>query len=421
MGKRSGFFESALVYTVANALNASIPFLLLPVMTRAFTPEEYGTVAMFAVVLAVIGPFTGLSVHGAVGIRYFEQDRIDLPRFISTCLLILGVSTVVVLLVVAFAYPWLELFTKVPREWLLMAVVLSSARFVVQIQLSVWQAGRQPFRYGVFQVGQSALNAGLSLWFVLGMGLAWQGRLVGQALAVLAFLLVAMWTLGAGRWIKFPASREYARDALKFGVPLIPHTIGGVLIAVMDRFMISNMIDVAQAGIYTVALQVGMVLGLLTDSFNRAFAPWLIENLRREDGRRDLIVVRYTYLYFVTIALLALLMGFAAPTILAVLAGDQYQAASGVVLYIAVGFAFGGMYYMVTTYVFFVGRTGSLATITLFCGVSNVVLSYILIGRSGVVGAAQAFMLCQAALFLGTWWLAHKVRPMPWKQAILQP
>ena len=72
MNLRSKLFGNAAIYLGANILNAGIPFLLLPILTRVLTPADYGTVAMFGIVLSVLGAFTGLSVHGAIGVRYFS-------------------------------------------------------------------------------------------------------------------------------------------------------------------------------------------------------------------------------------------------------------------------------------------------------------------------------------------------------------
>lgn len=407
-------FGSALVYAVTNALSAGVPFLMLPVLTRVLQPEEYGLVAMFGVVVGVLGALTGLSVHGAVGVRYFQRDQIDLPRYVGTCLAILLASTLVVAALVAVLHPWLQDWTKLPARWLLIAVLVSGAQFVTQTQLALWQASRQAVRFAALRLSQAALDATVSLLLVLGVGLAWEGRAAGIALAACAAATAALFLLWRSGSAKLPPSRELARDALAFGVPLVPHALGGLLIAMVDRFMISNLLDVASTGIYMVGLQIGMVLGLFTDAFNKAYAPWLMESLRQQSHERDRLVVRLTYAYFVGVVAVALLLGWIAPGLLGVLVGEKYRAAAPIVVFITLGYAFGGMYYMVTNYVFFAGRTGRLAAVTLASGTFNVFASWWLLQRNGLVGAAQAFMLAQATLFVGTWVLAQRSRPMPW-------
>lgn len=414
MSKRKGLIGSALIYTLTNALSAGIPFLMLPILTRVLTPEEYGIVAMFSVVVTVLGAFTGLSVHGAVSIRYFEQDQYDLPRYVASCLTILLVSTSAVFVIVLLLIPVIETFTKVPGKWLLAAVLVSGAQFVIQLQLTLWQVSRKPWKYGTMRIAQTATDAAVSLFGILGLGLAWEGRLGGIAIASMVFMCIALFTIRAGNWLKLPPDRAYAVNALRFGVPLIPHVIGGMLIVMVDRFLISNVLDVASTGIYMVAMQIGLVMSLLTDSFNRAFAPWLVESLKKEDPVRDRLIVRFTYLYFGVVSVLAVTLGLVAPFLLGWLVGAQYQAASSIVIYITMGFAFGGMYYMVTNYVFYAGRTPGLAMITFISGVFNIGITYYLLKTNGLVGAAQGFMLSQAAAFFGTWWLAQKSRPMPW-------
>jgi len=415
---QDSLFGSAVVYGLTNAIGAGIPLLVLPVLTRVLTPEEYGRVAMFSVVVALLGAFTGLSVHGAVGIRYFDKKKIDFPRYVATCLIILTASTLLVLALVCLLLPWFELAAKLPARWLLVAVLVAAAQTLIQVQLAIWQAARRPWAYGALRLGQSILDGSISLILVLAFGLAWEGRVAGIASAAGLIGILTLLLLVRQHWVRFPGSTDYARNALWFGVPLIPHVVGGMLLVMIDRFLISNVLDVASTGIYMVALQIGMVLGLATDSFNRAYAPWLLATLTETQPGRDAAIVRFTYGYFFVVCVIAVLLGLFAPTILGFLVGDKFRTAAPIVVYITLGFAFGGMYYMVTNYVFFAGRTASLAAITLICGISNTALTYWLLRRSGVIGAAQAFMLAQALQFAGTWWLAHRSRPMPWGKAL---
>jgi O-antigen/teichoic acid export membrane protein len=418
MSDRKALVGSALIFTFTNGLSAGIPFLMIPILTRVLSPEDYGKVAIYSVLVTVLGALTGLNVHGAVGIRYFNGDSASFPRYVASCLAILGISTAIVFCAVWLLLPWLTPMTKLPGSWLLGAVLVSCAQFVIQMQLAIWQFSQQAWRYGSLRLFQAIVDALLSLVLVLLVGLAWRGRLGGIAIATALSAVIALALMWRGRFIRFPASRAYAIHALRFGVPLVPHVVGGMLIALVDRFMISNLLNASSTGIYMVALQIGMVLGLATDSFNRAYAPWLIRSLDSHQPSRDKTIVRYTYVYFASVTLIALLLGALAPSLLGVLVGDKFRSAAPIVVYITMGFAFGGMYYMVANYIFFAGRTASLAAVTMSCGLINVGVCYLLLRRNGVVGAAQAFMAAEALLFVGTWWLANKSRPMPWLRAI---
>lgn len=417
--KTKGLMKSASIYTGSSILTAAIPFLLLPILTRVLSPADYGIVAMFGIMVSIFAAFTGLGAQGAVEVRYFEQERIVLPRYIVSCLLILLASTLIVLLCTHLFGNVIEGLSSVPSRWLMIAVLVAAMQFIVLLRLSLWQVSKQPLKYGAMQVSQSGLNAGLSLYFVLLAGMAWEGRTLGITIASVTIMLIALVSLWRDGWIQARVSAEYMKDALRFGVPLIPHTLGGLLIASMDRVMVTNMLDVSQTGVYTVAMQIGMMLSLLTGAFNKAYAPWLFEHLKSRDDSQKIQIVRNTYLYFILLWIIAFSLGYLAPAILSVLVGEAFRAGAGVVAYVAAGFAFGGMYFMVTNYVFLAGATARLAFITLASGLINVVATYFLIDEYALAGAGYGFVISQAILFLGAWYLANKVYPMPWKKALV--
>ena len=414
IGSRA-LFGSAMVYALSNAASAGVPILILPIMTRVLTPEEYGLVAMFTVVVTLFGALTGLSTHGAVGVRYFQPDRYDLARYIATCALILVASMGATFLVVWLAAGWLTEITKLPVPWLLAAVLVAGAQFTIQLRLVLWQCANHPWRFGVLRVAQGVIDASASLIMVLVLGLAWEGRSGGFALAAFMAGALAFGSLQRDGLLRRGADRAYAVDALRFSIPLVPHTVGGVLLSMVDRLVISNLLDVASTGIYMVAVQIGMVFGMLTDSFNKAYAPWLMKSLNDKNPGRDVQLVRLTCAYFVVVLIIAAVLGAAAPWLVPAIAGETFAAAAPMVIYIAFGHAFLGMYFMVANYVFFAGRTASLAAVTLAVGVFNAAATYALVLHNGVQGAAQAFMVAQLFLFLGTWAVAQRAHPMPWR------
>jgi O-antigen/teichoic acid export membrane protein len=157
------------------------------------------------------------------------------------------------------------------------------------------------------------------------------------------------------------------------------------------------------------------------DSFNRAYAPWLYARLQENDAAQLTRIVRGTYAYFLAVTVGAVLLGTAAPALLGVLVGEQFRAAAPVVLYIALGYAFTGMYYMVANYVFFARRTGGLPLVVGAAAVVNLTVNLWWIPAHGAVGAAQSFALAQAVMFAGTWWLAQRAFPMPWLRARALP
>lgn len=407
-------FGQAAIYTLSNFAVAGVPFLLLPVLTRVLDPSAYGVVAMFSMLVAFISIFVGLNVHGAIIVRFLDSSAVDIPTYVSSSLAILAISSILVLLCMSIAGDILSDLTDIPQIWLYVAVLVSFFQSIVQLLLALWQASKKPAKYGVLRLSHALLDGGGSVALIIVLSLSWQGRITGMLVAWICVAIVAAYYLVRERWLKMSVNTAYIKDALRYGVPLIPHAVGGAMLGIADRLIVNNVLDVSSTGIYVVAVQMGLILGLLADSFNKAFAPWLMEKLASIRPESQSRIVKFTYVYFLAILALAILGGVTGPLILPQLIGPQFQSAGDILIYILIGNAFTGMYYMVTNYIFFSRNTGLLSMLTIIVGALTVVLTWFLTKVSGVTGAAMGFMLGQASLFLGAWILSNKCMPMPW-------
>jgi len=411
---RSSLIQSAGIYTVTSVINAAIPFLLMPILTRYMTPSDYGIVAMFAVLISFVSPFTGLSIHGAVARQYYERDNIHMPTYITNCLLILLVSSTLTAIIFYILSAPISKISSYPASWLWVVMAVSIASFVNSIVLVLWQVQVKPYAYGRFRIAHTILDVGISVLLVVGLGMAWQGRIQGQLIAALVFACIGLLVLKKNEWIKYRFNKEYIKNALHFGLPLIPHALGAVIMTMTDRFFITNMVGLNATGLYSVGYQVGMVIGLIENSFNQAYVPWLFERLKRNDDKEKRKIVKITYVYFFLIVILAVVLALIAPWFLSFFVGKSFSGAKVFVLWLAMGFAFSGMYKMVVNYIFYVEKTYILAWVTFFCAFLNILFNYIFIKMNGAVGAAQACTLTNIIFFILTWILASRVYKMPW-------
>ena len=150
--------KNVAIYTASNLLNAAIPFLLLPILTRVLLPADYGRIAMFNATLTVLAAFTGLMVGASIVVRYVDKNELDFPRYIGSCLFVLLCSTVLTLFVVIIFLKPLSLFTSIPPKWILLAVLVSCCNFLIQVRLGIWLMGGKSVTYGIFQICLSLLK-----------------------------------------------------------------------------------------------------------------------------------------------------------------------------------------------------------------------------------------------------------------------
>ncbi|WP_405420721.1 oligosaccharide flippase family protein [Marinobacter flavimaris] len=401
---------------LASIINASIPFLLLPVLTRYLSPAEYGEVAIFQVWVALIGAVCGLSVHGAAVRKYYDCDDPDqeIGEFISACVTILVISSLTIFVLVLPFSGWISGLIGLSKNWLLTGVLFAFCNFLVQLRLGQWQVRKKPRKFGAFQIGMSLLNMTLSLLLVVVFALGVSGRLAGYTSSVLLFGVVALALLKRDGFLRFSWRPDLMREALSFGVPLIPHIVGAFFLLTIDRAVISAQLGLDSAGYYMVAAQMAMVMGLILDSVNKAYVPWLYERLKRNEMHEKKFIVRLTYCYGFFLLLVAVLGFLIGGPILVFVAGKSFEPAASLIGWLILAKSLHGMYYMVSSYIFFARRTEVIAKITIIVGLFNVFLLFPMTSHYGLVGAAWAMCLSMMLQWLVTWRAASFLVDMPW-------
>src|SRR5690606_30480333 len=116
--------------------------------------------------------------------------------------------------------------------------------------------------------------------------------------------------------------------------PLIPHVIGGISMVYADRLFISEMSGLEQLGYYSVGYQIGMVLSLFQNSFNQAWIPWIFEQMKLNKPEVKQKIVKFTYLYFLGLLAMVVLVWLFLPLIFRFFIGDNFQDAMPFVIYI---------------------------------------------------------------------------------------
>lgn len=412
---RHKLLRNTLVYAGSGVAKNAIPFLMLPVLTRYLSPSDFGIVATFEVILAVALVGIGVNMYGAVAVNAFRLDRHELQAYVSNVILVSALAAVIAFFV---AYALVDL---VPLEggtlvrWLPLIAIAGLSQVLFSIALTLWQVEESPVPYGLFQISQTALNVGLSLLFVINFRWGWEGRVKAILITSIVFGALSFAVVYARGFVRSALRTDYIWDALSFGIPLVPHSLGNWILTGIDRLFLASMIGVAATGVYTVGYQVGMIVGLLASSFNQAWSPFLFAKLKAGDPESKIRIVKFTYAYFPAILVMALLLSLVAPWLLSVFVGPEFRGADRFVFWVALGYAFNGMYLMVVNYIYHEKKTHLLAWITLLTGVVNVALNYVLISENGAIGAAQASAASFLVGFVLTWILSARVCRMPWR------
>lgn len=412
---KSSLLKSSGIYTVTSIIGASIPFLLIPILTRVFSKEDYGIVSMAALLINIVTPFIGVSAHGAIHRKYFEEsDSGEFSIYVGNSFVLLGVSSITFLIIFLLFGSKISEYTSVPASWLFFILIIAVCQFITLILLTIWQVKVKPLNYGLMQIAQSILNVGLSLFFIYQLNYGWESRVLGQLIAVSLTAIISLYLLAKLNYVKFSYNKTYLRDILSFSLPLIPHTLGGLIIAFTDRLLITNMLGVGDTGVYTVAFQIGSVLGIVNAAFNSAYIPWLYQQLNDGSLVLKVKIVKLIYVYFCAQIIIVIIGTLVLPSALNFFLGNSFQLASSYTGWILLGYAFNGMYLMVVGFIFYEKKTGLLAKITFAGAIINLPVCYFCLQYFGTMGAGISMVIIYFLTFISTWVLSAKVHYMPW-------
>ncbi|MDT1068047.1 oligosaccharide flippase family protein [Providencia stuartii] len=410
------FLKNSSIYLTANLLNAAIPFLLLPILTRYLTVEEYGQIAMFQMLLSGLSTFIGLNSIGSATRKFYDDvSKQNLKIFNGTCFQLLIISSFLCVILALFSTNILSQFLSIPVDWIYIAIFISILTYITTFLLTQWQINNQAKNFGILQVSGSLINMLLSLQLVILLKEGASGRVNAQLISVLIIAFLSIIILYRKKIINiFTFNMSYLKEALSYGIPLIPHHIGIFLISAVDRFFINKEMGLEKAGIYMVAMQLSSALAILFDAINKAYVPWLFNKLKKNNIEDKIKIVKYTYFYFILLIICAIFAFFISPYFLIFIAGDKYTESASLIGWLCIGQIFSGMYLMVTNYLFFSKKTGRLALTTITTGIINIILLLILIPYLGLLGAAYAFIISKFIQFIFTWIISYYSLKMPW-------
>ena len=228
----------ALIFSICTVLQKSVPFLLMPVLTRALNTEEYGVYSIYTSWVTILTVLATLNLHlGGFNngmARYPTQRRNYMVSIISLsivttgsasfCLLFLSYwlhinivdlpikYTILIFLQIACGQGFLCWSAKARYERdykkLLLLTMISSACSII--------------------LPLAALLAGLSVFGII-LSVQMPNMLIGLGCYVVGVLKN-----------QFRIDISFWRKAIFFNVPLLPHYISGSVLGQIDRIMIQR-------------------------------------------------------------------------------------------------------------------------------------------------------------------------------------
>ncbi|MFI5078712.1 MAG: lipopolysaccharide biosynthesis protein, partial [Vicinamibacteria bacterium] len=206
-------------------------------------------------------------------------------------------------------------------------------------------------------------------------------------------------------------SRDVLREALRFGLPRVPHGLLQQAMFVVDRYAIRIFSALSEVGLYQMGASFGMALKLVLNAFEYAWAPFYFQTMKQPDAKATFRLIT-TY---ATAGLILLVAGLAAvgPEIVRYVMPPAFHGAARVVPWIAVGVGFHGIYLLTSIGLNITKSTRLYPVATGAAAATSVVANVLLVPRYGSVGAAWSNAAAYGVMAGTALVLSQRVYPIP--------
>ena len=382
----------AIWYTISSIFVRGMAFISTPIFTRLLSKAEFGAFSNFTSWESILAVIVTLDFTASIARAKYDFDE-RMHEYISSILLISNTVTMAAYIVVELNRHYFEsLFS--------MDIIYIRAMFLYVMFLPAFnylQAKHRIYRkykfFVAFAVSSALLRTSVAVLLVVLMQNKLLGRVIGYVVpTTIMNIILEIHILRRGRKLDW----NCVKYAAIIAVPLIPHTLSGIVLGSSDRIMITRFVGAEANALYTLAYQISLLANLLWTSMNQAWSPWLFDSIHA--GKVEAIR-KNSKIYLGVFAVLIIGVLLITPELMLVLGGRGYFEARYVMPPVVMGCVFQFVYGMYVNLEIYDKKTILISIGTVCAALLNVGLNAIFIPQYGYIAAAYTTLVGYAALF----------------------
>ncbi len=415
-------FRQSSLYFGSSILHSMAGLISFPLWTRALSQSEYGTYSLLNVSVFFLTAFSksGLQ-HSAI--RFFSEFAASkrpegLASYYTTHVASTFVSSFLLnsifVLTIGFSNAF---FGEVESLSLLLGLVslLALVDSLMSILNAFQRVEQKAKQFAVWGFVERYLGIGLSALLLFGLNMGLVGLTAGQLIASSLVVGILMWRLVINGNLNLRAiSPAYFKEALKYGMPMIPVETSRLVLELGDRYLIQFFMGAASVGLYSVGYNLtSYIRQFLSMPLNRAVAPVYLDMWEKKGPEETKKFLEVLLQYYLMVAIpIIFTMSYFSEDLIRILASEKYVEIAGIIpMIIAPIILYGG------NGIFAAGliihkKTKIMMYAALSSAGLNVALNLILIPMLGLKGAAIANMSSYSVLILTLIYFSFKHLPL---------
>ncbi|TCT26462.1 O-antigen/teichoic acid export membrane protein [Melghiribacillus thermohalophilus] len=398
--KKNIFLRNSILYILGGIVTPLVGFLMLPIYTYYLSPSEYAIMTTVQTLVGLFEIFLIFSLKGAITRFYydFKDQTIKQREYLGSILLfsILLSSCIAVVLIYFYEFIGGILFNNIPVfPFYFYLIGISWASALLSIPMALFRVQEKAGLFVLINTVKAALIMLLTIYLIIGKGLGAESALISQLLFT-SILLIFSYILQY-KSFKFKINLNFVKQSLKYSIPMMPHVASVWIINSSDRIILEKFVDLNDLGVYSLAVQISMVLALFYTSVNNAFVPRYMR-LRTEEKQAEaeklLKIFFYIVLVFGLISIPVAMFG------LKLISSSGFYGPILLLPSLLIAQIIKGFYYIPVAKILYEKKTKSIATSSSLSAMINVIISLILIPVIGIFGAVCSTIVSESVRLL---------------------
>ena len=285
--------KDTLIFGLGNLGTKLILFLMVPLYTNFMSDAEYGIADLVFTVAQLMAPFISVVIFDAV-IRFGLSENERKEDVILVGVIVLGLSMLLGLILT----PVIGLY-KAMTEWKWYLYVYVISNIADSIGYCYLKAKGKNKAYALLSIVQTALMAGLNVFFLVYRGMGIRGYLLAYIISEIVIDICLFFAADIAADLRAAHfDRELFIKMVLFSSPLILNNVSWWVIQSSDKVMVEVMVSAAALGIYTAAAKIPALINVLVSIFQQAWGISAVKEYESTNNREYYsTVLRYLFLF----------------------------------------------------------------------------------------------------------------------------
>lgn len=408
-------FRNTTAYMAAGLIPNIINLFILPLYARHVAPHEYGLVALVVTFTLFVGAVMGLQLTNSIHRLFFDYEEDERKLYCTTVLISVLLINLAILVPLHLAGPWIaeRVFPRVDlpyRPLLMLGLGLMFCQSLINYGNSMLRVQERGGALLIASLAHTAASVALGVYLVVLRGMGAEGLLIAMAGSAAVHVVMHAWMVRSQLRLSF--SLPMFRRAAAYSIPIIPHSLGGLLFTYSDKYVASYFVPMAMIGLYEFGDRIALVFKLLVQSFYHAISPTFMRDslMDREDtlDRFKGIITRWSACYAFVYLGMALLL----KEVVILIFPPNYHGCYVFIPILMAAYLFRGLYGFAIDTILFEKKTYLIPVITFSAGAFNVGANIVLLPRFGMIAAAWTTLASFGLTFLMALHYSRRIYPL---------